>query len=178
MPARFQHKPTNLSLLLLGLALLQPHMSSAQPLNLGDPAPRLVATSDSGAAIDLAALYAAGPVLVYFFPKADTPGCTAQACNLRDNFDDLKAASVTVIGVSTDGVRAQAAFRQKYELPFTLLADADGSVVKAFGVPTAMGFSKRQSFLVVEGKIAWRDLSATPRTQSQDVLAALAALRP
>ncbi len=128
--------------------------------------------------MDLSAVYAAGPTLIYFFPKADTPGCTAQACNLRDSFESLSDSGLQVIGVSTDGVEAQAAFKEKYSLPFTLIADSDKKLVEAFGVPTRMGsFAARQSFLIVEGKIVWRDLSAKPKTQAEEALAALEASR-
>lgn len=163
---------TALAALILTMFTL-PNISSAEPLAVGQPAPRLTSITQTGDSIDLGQLYDRGPVLVYFYPKADTPGCTAQACNLRDNWEQLKTSGITVIGVSMDSTDDQKAFQQKYRLPFQLLADKEGAVVKAFGVPSLMGFAKRQSFLVVGGKIVWRDLSAKPSTQTQDVLAAL-----
>lgn len=153
-----------------------PFLGKAE-IEVGADAPRVSAPDQTGAKIDLGALYDKGPVLVYFYPKADTPGCTAQACNLRDNFDELKEKGITVIGVSMDSVEDQAKFQKKYELPFTLLADKEGTVVKGFDVPNTLGFSKRQAYLVVGGKIVWRDLSAAPKTQTQDVLTAFAALK-
>lgn len=146
-------------------------------IDVGADAPRVAAPDHTGTEVNLGALYEKGPVLVYFYPKADTPGCTAQACNLRDNFDDLKKAGIAVVGVSMDSVKDQAAFQQNYQLPFTLLADKEGAVVKAFGVPATAGFAKRQAYLVVGGKIVWRDLAATPRTQTEDALKAFAALK-
>jgi thioredoxin-dependent peroxiredoxin len=147
-------------------------------LAVGAPAPALSVTVETGERLDLASTYAKGPVLVYFYPKSFTPGCTKQACNVRDNFDDLQAAGVTVLGVSADTVDKQAKFREDYALPFSLVADEDGSLGKAFGVGKMMGLAyKRQSFLVVDGKIAWRDLSASPASQTEDVLAALAKVR-
>jgi peroxiredoxin Q/BCP len=149
----------------------------ADPIAIGADAPAMQVRIHTGETIDLADLYAKGPVLVYFYPKSDTPGCTAQACNLRDNFSDLEAASVKIIGVSADAVAKQQAFVEKYTLPFPIVADEDRALGKAFGVGTFMGMVfKRQSFLVVDGKIAWRDLDAKPATQTSDALAALKSL--
>jgi peroxiredoxin Q/BCP len=147
--------------------------SDASPLEVGATAPTPTVTNSEGESVELAEVYAEGPTLVYFYPKADTPGCTAQACNLRDSFEDLASAGIQVLGVSTDDVESQAAFKAKYSLPFLLIADSDKTLVEGFGVPTKMNFASRQSFLVVEGKVAWRDLKATPKTQSEDALAAL-----
>jgi peroxiredoxin Q/BCP len=116
-------------------------------LSVGDEAPRVAAPDQNGTTVNLADVYAKGPTLVYFYPKADTPGCTAQACSLRDAFPDFTGQGVQIIGVSADTAEAQKKFAEKYNLPFVLLADADGAVAKAFGVPTAMGFAKRQSFI-------------------------------
>jgi len=150
----------------------------AEPLAVGAQAPAVTAITESGAPIDLGAIYPKGYTLVYFFPKADTPGCTAEGCSLRDAYQDLLDQGVTVIGVSTDDVAAQKAFKEKYHFPFTLIADHDHAVLKAFGVPTiAMGaLAARQSFLINrEGKIVWRDLKASTKEQAADVLKALKA---
>lgn len=161
--------------ILLTFAFMFPFLSNADgPLGVGDSAPSPTVLNHLGQTVDLAELYKKGPVLVYFYPKADTPGCTKQACNLRDNFDDLIKAGLEVIGVSTDSVESQSAFKDKYQLPFTLLADKDKALGKAFGVGSYAGLAyKRQSFLIVDGKVAWRDLGASPATQSSDALAAL-----
>lgn len=168
----------NLTALLTLLLITPMSLFANDPLEVGASAPAPSVVTHLGEPLDLAALYAAGPVLVYFYPKADTPGCTKQACNLRDNFSDLQDAGVTVVGVSTDSVKSQREFQEKYELPFLLVADEERALGKAFAVGSFMGMAyKRQSFLVVDGKIAWRDLSATPASQSADILAALAAVR-
>jgi len=146
--------------------------SDAEPLAVGADAPSLKAQTSEGTSLDLETILQEGTTLVYFYPRADTPGCTAQACNLRDSFQEISDAGIEVIGVSRDNVKAQAAFKEKYNLPFTLLADEDGSVTEAFGVPTRMGFASRQSFLIRDGKVIWRDLSATPRSQAKDALQA------
>jgi thioredoxin-dependent peroxiredoxin len=120
--------------------------------------------------VKLAEAGAAGYLLVYFYPKADTPGCTKQACSLRDEYAKLTDKGVKIYGVSNDSVKAQKAFADKYKLPFDLLADEDGAVIKAFGVPSTMGFAKRQAFLFKDGKLVWRDLSASTAEQAADVL--------
>lgn len=148
----------------------------AGALSVGDEAPRIVAPDQNGASVDLAAVYAKGPTLVYFYPKADTPGCTAQACSLRDAFPDFTKEGVQVIGVSGDTVEGQKAFAAKYNLPFTLLADSDGAVAKAFAVPAVMGIAKRQSFIVVDGKIAWIVESAKTGDHAAEVQSALSSL--
>jgi len=149
---------------------------SAEPLEIGADAPALKVKTDTGATLDLGETYAKGVVLVYFYPRADTPGCTKQACNLRDHYTALQDAGITVIGVSTDEVSAQKAFKEKFNLPFTLVADTKAKLVDGFGVPRNGDFARRQAFLVQDGKVVWRDLQATPTTQSEDALAALAVL--
>jgi len=151
-------------------------LTSAQAIEVGEPAPTPAAVDETGQALSLAEVYQRGVTLVYFYPKADTPGCTAQACSLRDSFAGLKSRGLQIIGVSEDKPEAQLKFREKYHLPFSLIADSDGTVAKAFGVPTLFGFTKRQSFLVKEGKVVWRDLSVSPGTHIAKVNAALDAL--
>jgi peroxiredoxin Q/BCP len=108
---------------------------------------------------------------------ADTRGCTAQGCSLRDNWSALQGKGVQVLGVSEDSVAAQKAFRDKYTFPFALIAD-DGKIADAFGVPRILGKTKRQSFLVKDGKIAWTMVEKTSTaTHATDVLAALETLK-
>lgn len=150
--------------------------ASAEPLAVGADAPNVTAPTETGAALALADVYAQQAyTLIYFYPKADTPGCTAQGCSLRDAYEELLAKGVAVIGVSTDKPEAQKAFKEKYSLPFTLLADHDKKVVAAFGVPTTMGFAKRQAFLIKGGKIVWADYSASTAQQAADVLKVVSA---
>lgn len=159
--------------ILAGFSLLSTGLSSAAPLEVGAKAPDLKTVDQKGNPVDLGKELAEGLSLVYFYPKADTPGCTKQACNLRDAFDDVKKAGIKVFGVSADSAADQLAFAEKFELPFTLLADKKGEVIAAFGVPAnAKGFASRQSFLIKDGKIIWRDLKANPTSQAQDAIAA------
>jgi peroxiredoxin Q/BCP len=153
-------------------------ISNAEPLAVGAPAPTPAAVDENGEPVHFARLYANGLTLVFFYPMANTPGCTAQACSLRDASDDLKAAGVTVIGVSHEKPAAQKTFKEDHHLPFTLVADREGEVIKAFGVPTiVLGIPKRQSFLIEDGKIAWRSLSAETATHADEVRKAVAALK-
>ena len=145
-------------------------ISSAAPIDTGATLPAVTAKDQDGKEVKLADAAAKGWTLVYFYPKADTPGCTKQACSLRDSYATLTEKKVQVFGVSLDDVAAQKAFQEKYKLPFTLLADKDGKVADAFGVPHSMGFAKRQAFLFKDGKLVWRDLSASTDQQAADVL--------
>ena len=149
--------------------------ASADPLKVGDAAPAVTGTTDTGAALALADVYSKQPyTLVYFYPKADTPGCTKQGCSLRDGYDELTKKGVAVIGVSHDDVAAQKAFKEKYHLPFTLIADTEKTVINAFGVPTTMNFATRQAYLIKDGKIVWADYKASTTKQAEDVLKVLA----
>jgi peroxiredoxin Q/BCP len=138
------------------------------------PAPKVEAMDQDGKAVKLEDEYKkAGFTLVYFYPKASTPGCTAQACSLRDAYESLTKAGVHVVGVSMDKVESQKKFSEKQHLPFTLLADPDGTVVKAFKVGSFLGFASRQAFLIKDGKVVWHDASASTTDQAADVLKAI-----
>ena len=151
------------------LGLTKAHASIA----VGDVAPDAASRDQNGHPVQLAELYAEGLTLIYFYPKADTPGCTAQACSLRDGFAELQDRGVRVIGVSSDSPAAQKRFAEKFHLPFTLLADEDHAVANAFGVRLLLGMTHRQSFLIKDRRIVWRDLSASTKEQAQDVLSFL-----
>lgn len=149
-------------------------MADAEPLKLGASLPNVSALTDQGTPLRLTEALESGYALVYFYPKADTPGCTAQGCSLRDAYQDLTAQGVRVVGVSVDSVEDQQAFKKKYQLPFTLLADTEKAVMSAFGVPpNPRGTASRQAFLFKDGKLVWRDLSASTQEQAADVLAAI-----
>jgi len=148
-------------------------LSPSRAIDIGAPAPEITAVDQDGNNVSFADSYKKGVTLVYFYPKADTPGCTKEACSLRDSIADLRARGLQILGVSEDKPEAQKKFQVKYNLPFTLIADSDGAVARAFGVPTAAGFAKRQSFLIQDGKIVWRDLNASTSQQAADVGKAL-----
>ncbi|GAB4046694.1 thioredoxin-dependent thiol peroxidase [Spirosoma litoris] len=102
-------------------------------LSIGDPAPDFTSTDQNGQPIKLSD-YRGKKVVLYFYPKDDTPGCTAQACSLRDNYADLRSAGYEVLGVSVDDQKAHQKFIKKYDLPFTLVADTDNQLVQAYDV--------------------------------------------
>ncbi len=143
---------------------------SSTPTPEPKEAPVLQTMDQDGQPVDLAKLYEQGPVVVYFYPKADTPGCTAQACSLRDSYQELTDKGVTVVGVSTDDAESQKAFKAKYNLPFILVPDTEKKVLEAFGVSSVAGLSSRQAFLIKGGKVVWHDASASTDKQAEDVL--------
>ncbi|MCY7358555.1 MAG: thioredoxin-dependent thiol peroxidase [Rudanella sp.] len=102
-------------------------------LSIGDVAPDFCTKDQNGQPLTLSD-YRGKKVVLYFYPKDDTSGCTAQACDLRDNYADLRAAGYEVMGVSVDGEKSHQKFITKYELPFSLIADTDKQVVEAYGV--------------------------------------------
>src|SRR5713226_2684645 len=108
-------------------------MSSKPALKPGDPAPNVNLQTDTGETFRLSSLEGKNVVL-YFFPKADTPGCTKESCEFRDASKKFSKANTVIVGVSPDAARAQARFKQKFDLPFILLADVDHKAAEAYGV--------------------------------------------
>ncbi len=106
-------------------------------VQLGDQLPQFIALSQDGTSFDSCGIQHK-PVVVYFYPKDNTPGCTAQACSFRDAYQDFQDLGAEVIGISGDSVRSHQNFQDKYKLPFVLLSDADRKLRKLFGVPTAL----------------------------------------
>ncbi len=102
-------------------------------LKVGDQVPDFISKDQDGTIIKLSD-FQGKKLIVFFYPRANTPGCTAEACNLRDNYNSLKAAGYELLGVSEDSARKQTNFKNKYELPFPLLSDEDHTVIDAFGV--------------------------------------------
>ena len=121
--------------------------------------------------------YAGRWVALYFYPKDDTPGCTKEACDFRDNVFAFRKIGAEIIGVSTDDVSSHKAFAEKYGLPFPLLADRDGRLSRAYGVYATKGvmkYAKRQSFLIdPEGHIVRHYQKVDPESHSKEVLADL-----
>jgi thioredoxin-dependent peroxiredoxin len=143
-------------------------------LAVGAPVPALQTTAHNGTAIDLAAI--TQPTVVYFYPKDDTPGCTKEACAFRDAWDKYTAASVGVIGVSSDTDESHRKFAEKHEFVVPLVADRDHAWAHAFGVPMRLGMTMRVSFLVKDGKIAKVYPDVDPAIHSDEVLRDAAAL--
>jgi thioredoxin-dependent peroxiredoxin len=148
----------------------------------GQEAPDFELTSDAGERVRLSQ-FRGRPVVLYFYPKDDTPGCTAQACGIRDSYDDFEQQGAVVLGVSPDEESSHVKFKQKYGLPFTLLADPDHAVSEQYGVwgerkymgRTYMGIERSTFLIDEEGRVAKVMRRVKPDTHAQLVLDALAA---
>ena len=115
--------------------------------------------------------------MVYFYPMDQTPGCTAEACDFRDNIFAYRKLGVNVLGISVQDVASKKAFAARYSLPFSVLADADKSVAKAYGVLSMMGYARRDTFVIdPEGRIARHYIEVDPKTHARQLLADLKAL--
>lgn len=147
----------------------------AEPLTPGSPAPQVTARNEEGSDVSFGEVYAKGITLVYFYPKAATPGCTKEACSLRDSYAGLHGKGLQILGVSRDTPVDQKKFKEAQHLPFTLIADTDGRVAEAFHVPMipVVGIPMRQSFIIKDGKIAWVSLNAQTSGAAREVQNAL-----
>ena len=108
-------------------------------IQVGDVAPDFTLPAQAGPAIHLQALLQRGPVVLYFYPRDDTAGCTVEACTFRDAYEDFKEAGAEVVGISSDSTASHQAFASKHRLPFKLVSDAGGEVRKAYGVKSTLG---------------------------------------
>jgi peroxiredoxin Q/BCP len=146
----------------------------------GAPAPDFTLASDSGERVKLSQ-FRGSPVVLYFYPKDDTPGCTAQACGIRDAWGEFQRSGAVVLGVSPDSPKRHAKFREKYGLPFTLLADEDHAVSEAYGTWVEKSFAgkkymgvERSTFVIgPDGTLTRVMRRVKPDTHADDVLAAL-----
>jgi peroxiredoxin Q/BCP len=146
----------------------------------GKPAPDFELTSESGETVRLSDLRGK-PVVLYFYPKDDTPGCTTQACGIRDSYGEFERAGAVVLGVSPDDESSHVKFREKYELPFTLLADTDHAVAEQYGVwgekkymgREYMGVNRSTFVIDADGNVKKVMHDVKPATHADDVLSAL-----
>ena len=148
----------------------------------GKRAPDFELTSDSGERVKLSSLRGK-PVVLYFYPKDDTPGCTTQACGIRDVYSDFRERGAVVLGVSPDDEASHVRFKEKYSLPFTLLADPDHEVADKYGVwkernlygKKSMGIERSTFVIDADGNVARAMRRVKLATHATDVLAALPA---
>lgn len=149
-------------------------------IKVGDLAPDFSAATDSGAMLKLSELRGKRVVL-YFYPKDDTPGCTTQACGFRDNYVDIEEKNAVVLGVSPDGIKSHQKFKTKFNLPFTLVADEDHAIAEAYGVwveksnygKTYMGIERSHFVIDEQGKIVAVEIKVKPDDSVSRALAAL-----
>jgi peroxiredoxin Q/BCP len=147
----------------------------------GEPAPDFTLPSDSGASVTLSQLRGK-PVVLYFYPRDDTPGCTAQACDIRDVWGELQRTGAVVLGVSPDSPNKHAKFREKHGLPFTLLSDEEHDVGEKYGTwveksmygKTYMGMERSTFVIDADGNVAKVMRKVKPADHADLVLAALA----
>jgi peroxiredoxin Q/BCP len=150
---------------------------------VGTKAPNFTALTDTGESLTLAKLKGR-PVVLYFYPKDDTSGCTTEACEFRDLFPRFDQGKATILGVSPDPVKSHAKFKAKYELPFTLLADTEKEIAQAYDVwqeksmygRKYMGVERTTFIIDAKGKIAHVFEKVKPAGHAEAVMAALAAL--
>ena len=152
-------------------------------LKAGDHAPDFEAQTDRGETFKLSELRGK-PLVLYFYPRADTPGCTKEACGFRDDFSAYKKKGVEIVGVSPDTVKKQSKFKDKFELPFTLIADEDHLIADLYGVWGLKKFMGREyegvhrvTYLIdAEGEIVHVFEKVKPEEHSAEILAMLAAV--
>ncbi len=150
-------------------------------LQEGSIAPDFTLSADGGGEVTLSS-YRGKRVVLYFYPKDDTPGCTTEACNFRDDYSELIAAGAVVLGISPDSVKSHDKFKLKYQLPFALLSDPDHQVAEMYGAwgekkmygKTYMGIVRSTFIIDEEGRILKVFPKVQPKNHSQEVLAALA----
>jgi peroxiredoxin Q/BCP len=151
-------------------------------VDVGSPAPDFELQSDSDETVSLSS-FRGRPVVLYFYPKDHTSGCTTQACGIRDAWSEFERAGAVVLGVSPDDVASHESFRADYELPFTLLADPDHKVAEAYGVwaeksrygRTYMGIVRSTFVIGPDGTVEKVMRNVKPATHADDVLAVLGA---
>jgi peroxiredoxin Q/BCP len=141
-------------------------------LAVGTPAPQFTAKDDAGNTVSLSD-FQGKTVVLYFYPKDDTPGCTKEAQSFRDNYTEYQGKDIVVLGVSTDDEASHKAFKEKYGLPFSLLADTDKAITKAYDVDGG-GYSKRVTYIINgEGTIDRVFETVKTDTHAQDILTGL-----
>lgn len=126
-------------------------------LKAGERAPEFTLPDDTGTDRSLTELLSAGAIILYFYPADFTPGCTRQACKLRDLHTDIQRAGMRVVGISPQSPESHAKFREKYQLPFTLLSDEQKTVVKMYGLNGPLGVGVRRASYLVDGGRRVRD---------------------
>lgn len=128
-----------------------------ETLKVGDQVPRFILKDQNGRNVDIADYIGKEKLVIYFYPKDESPGCTKEACAFRDSFADYTDAGARVIGINSGSVESHKAFAEKQRLPFTLLSDPGNRVLKQFGVKNVLFLTGRETFVVgLDGKIAFR----------------------
>src|SRR5580658_7115104 len=127
-------------------------------LKVGERAPEFTLPDETGTDRSLTKLLSSGAIVLYFYPADFTPGCTRQACTLRDLHNDIQRAGLRVVGISPQSAESHAKFRDKYNLPFTLLSDQHKAVIKMYGVNGPLGIGVRRASFLIDGSRRIRDV--------------------
>ena len=159
------------------MVLLDLFGGGAPAIHVGDRAPDFALPDRNGRTVRLGDYRGKKAVVLYFYPKDDTPGCTKEACAFRDQYQDLQDAGAEVIGVSSDGEAAHEKFATKYRLPFVLLADRGGTVRKQYGVPATLGLLPGRVTFVIDRQGVVRHVFNSQFQATKHVAEALTALR-
>ena len=149
----------------------------APGIGVGDPAPDFALPDRSGHTVRLGDYRGKQAVVLYFYPKDDTPGCTKEACSFRDQYQDFQDAGAEVIGVSSDSSESHEKFATKYRLPFVLLSDRGGATRKLYGVPSTLGVLPGRVTYVIDREGTVRHVFNSQLQATQHVAEALQALR-
>ena len=146
-------------------------------MKIGSQAPDITLPDQRGEPVRLADLLREGPVVLFFYPKDDTPVCTAEACAFRDDHDSFAEAGATVVGVSSDSAESHRRFSSRHGLPFTLLSDEDGLARKSFGVPKVLGLLPGRVTYVIDSSGEIRHVFSSQLQARSHVEEALATVR-
>lgn len=146
-------------------------------IKVGDSAPDFTLRSQSGESVTLSSFKDQKAVVLYFYPKDDTPGCTTESCTFRDSFQDFQDLGAEVMGISSDSPDSHQKFASKYSLPFTLVSDTDSAVRKAYGVPATLGLLPGRVTYVIDKTGTVRHLFNSQFNPKKHVDEALAVLK-
>src|SRR5579885_2947402 len=150
---------------------------AAGKVRVGDPAPNFTLPSQTGNTVSLSDFIGKKVIVLYFYPKDNTPGCTTEACAFRDAYEVFKEAGAEVIGVSSDPPASHRDFAQRYRLPFILLSDSDGAVRRLYGVPRTFGLLPGRVTYVIDRQGVVRHIFSSQFAPQKHIEEALAVLR-
>lgn len=143
--------------------------NAMETFDIGDDMPRFTLKDQDGRDVDIADYIGQKKLVIYFYPKDDSPGCTKEACAFRDSFADYTDAGALVIGINSGSMESHKAFAEKFHLPFTLLSDPGNRVLKRFGVKNVLFLTGRETFVVgLDGKLAFKYRAMMNATEHND----------
>src|SRR6266480_6263061 len=151
--------------------------SASRGVKVGDRAPDFTLPSLTGEPVSLESFLGKKNIVLYFYPKDDTPGCTAEACSFRDSYEAFQEAGAEVVGVSSDSEASHQRFANKYKLPYILLSDKNGELRKKYGVPTTLGFMPGRVTYVIDKEGIVRHIFSSQFAPEQHIVEAIRSLQ-